>query len=194
MARLQAKNTRRQSPQGSARCRVGEDITVLTPRRPGRAAFPHPVLHGRVSLMAVWILRITPSVTRLSRKARRAWKAPLRAWLLPAQLSVVVSWTGLRSSKSSPVFPANGSRPVAPPFPQSGPGGSSSPRVVGTMKALRLPARVIPVAYWFRFRAPRDPSSVRARRMALPDRWRTVPGLGTCLADCPKCRLALTWA
>jgi hypothetical protein len=47
------------------------------------------------------------------------------------------------------MFLANGSRPVAPPFPQSGPGGSSSPRVVGTMKALRLPARAIPVAYWF---------------------------------------------
>src|SRR5215468_7565874 len=44
-----------------------------------------------------------------------------------------------------------------------------------------------------RFRAPRDPSSVRARHIALPDRWRTDPGLGTCLADCPKCWLALTW-
>ena len=44
-----------------------------------------------------------------------------------------------------------------------------------------------------RFRAPRDPSGVRARRMALPDRWRTGPGPGTCSAGCPKCRLALTW-
>src|SRR6516162_7696336 len=44
-----------------------------------------------------------------------------------------------------------------------------------------------------RFRAPRDPSSVRARHMALPIRWRTDPGLGTCSADCPRCRLALTW-
>ena len=27
--------------------RVGEDVAVLTPHRPGRAAFPHPVPHGR---------------------------------------------------------------------------------------------------------------------------------------------------
>src|SRR5689334_6336077 len=26
-------------------CRVGEDVATLTPHRPGRADFPHPVLH-----------------------------------------------------------------------------------------------------------------------------------------------------
>jgi transposase len=31
-------------------CRVGEDVAILTPHGPGRADFPHPVLHGRVSL------------------------------------------------------------------------------------------------------------------------------------------------
>jgi len=31
-------------------CRVGGDVAIPTPRRPGRAVFPHPVLHGRVSL------------------------------------------------------------------------------------------------------------------------------------------------
>ena len=30
-------------------CRVGEDVATLTPHRPGRAEFPHPVLHGRAS-------------------------------------------------------------------------------------------------------------------------------------------------
>ena len=46
----------------------------------------------------------------------------------PVRLSVVVSWTGSRSPRSPPVFPGNGSHPVAPPFPRAGPGEPSSPR------------------------------------------------------------------
>ena len=34
----------------TAECRVGGDVAIPTPHRPGRAGFPHPVLHGRVSL------------------------------------------------------------------------------------------------------------------------------------------------
>jgi len=33
-------------------CRVGEDVTAPTPHRPGRADFPHPVLHERDWLAA----------------------------------------------------------------------------------------------------------------------------------------------
>lgn len=33
-----------------AGCRVGEDVAALTPRRPGRADFPHPVPHDQGSL------------------------------------------------------------------------------------------------------------------------------------------------
>ena len=33
-----------------AACRVGGDVAAPTPHRPGRADFPHPVLHGRASL------------------------------------------------------------------------------------------------------------------------------------------------
>ena len=33
-------------------CRVDEDVAALIPHRPGRADFPHPVLHGRDSLAA----------------------------------------------------------------------------------------------------------------------------------------------
>jgi hypothetical protein len=40
-ARLRKKN-----------CRVGEDVAVPTPHRPGRADFPHPVLHERDLLAA----------------------------------------------------------------------------------------------------------------------------------------------
>ena len=46
----------------------------------------------------------------------------------PVRLSVVVSWTGSRSPRSPPVFPGNGFRPLAPPFPHAGPGEPSSPR------------------------------------------------------------------
>ena len=46
----------------------------------------------------------------------------------PVRLSVVVSWTGSRSPRSPPVFPGNGSHPMAPPFPRAGPGEPSSPR------------------------------------------------------------------
>ena len=37
-------------PLANIPCRVGGDVAIPTPRRPGRAGFPHPVLHGRVSL------------------------------------------------------------------------------------------------------------------------------------------------
>ena len=39
-------------------CRVGEDVATLTPHRPGRADFPHPVLHERGSLTVAYPWRI----------------------------------------------------------------------------------------------------------------------------------------
>src|SRR3954466_11882115 len=36
-----------------ALCRVGGDVAIPTPHRPGRADFPHPVPHERASLMVV---------------------------------------------------------------------------------------------------------------------------------------------
>ena len=35
-----------------ALCRVGGDVTIPTPHSPGRADFPHPVLHERALLAA----------------------------------------------------------------------------------------------------------------------------------------------
>lgn len=38
------------APFRKSECRVGGGVTAPTPHRPGRAVFPHPVPHGRVSL------------------------------------------------------------------------------------------------------------------------------------------------
>jgi hypothetical protein len=38
------------APLSKKRCRVGGDVAIPTPHRPGRANFQHPVLHGRASL------------------------------------------------------------------------------------------------------------------------------------------------
>ena len=38
------------APLRRSECRVGGDVAIPTPHRPGRADFPHPVLHGRGSL------------------------------------------------------------------------------------------------------------------------------------------------
>jgi hypothetical protein len=40
------------APLRRIKCRVGGDVAVPTPHSPGRADFPHPVLHGRDSLAA----------------------------------------------------------------------------------------------------------------------------------------------
>ena len=40
------------APAWNADCRVGGDVAIPTPHRPGRADFPHPVLHERDSLTA----------------------------------------------------------------------------------------------------------------------------------------------
>jgi hypothetical protein len=40
------------APLGRSECRVGGDVAIPTPHSPGRADFPHPVLHERDSLAA----------------------------------------------------------------------------------------------------------------------------------------------
>ena len=45
-----APSTPHLAPLRALECRVGGDVAIPTPHRPGRAGFPHPVLHGRVSL------------------------------------------------------------------------------------------------------------------------------------------------
>ena len=44
------RERRREALEADPDCRVGGDVASPTPHRPGRADFPHPVLHERVSL------------------------------------------------------------------------------------------------------------------------------------------------
>src|ERR1700756_2367879 len=68
--------------------------------------------------------------------------APLLDSSLPVQLSVVVSWTGLGVSESSPVFLVNGSLLMAPLFPRSGPGESGSPTSAVILRCYDFPTRI----------------------------------------------------
>jgi hypothetical protein len=101
---------------------------------PGRADFPHPVLHGRVSLAvgAEDAIRDSPVEKRTEVMMSPPSSSPVR-------LSVVVSWTGSRSPRSPPVFPGNGSHPAAPPFPRAGPGEPSSPRSAALRRRYDFP-------------------------------------------------------
>jgi len=65
---------RHPGPITEAACRVGGDVAAPTPHRPGRADFPHPVLHGRVSLgTAYWrMIRAGGRGWRLSSSRRRS--------------------------------------------------------------------------------------------------------------------------
>jgi len=62
------------APLRRAECRVGGDVAIPTPHSPGRAGFPHPVLHGRVSLALAyrrWTIRGGGSGWRLRVALRR---------------------------------------------------------------------------------------------------------------------------
>src|SRR5271157_322253 len=92
--------------------------------------------------------------------------APLLVSFLPVQLSVVVSWTGLRDSGSSPVFLVNGSLLMAPLFPRSGPGESGSPTSAVILRCYDFPTR-IPGHLFVSLPGSTLSFSVRVSRLAL---------------------------
>ncbi len=74
----------------------------------------------------------------------------------PSWLSVVGSWTGLWGPESPPRFQVNGSLLSDASLPSIGSRRARFPDFIGTMKALRLPARA-PAPLWFRLQAPSAP-------------------------------------
>ncbi|TBR27111.1 MAG: hypothetical protein EPO10_19790, partial [Reyranella sp.] len=61
---------RKPAPITAALCRVGGDVSIPAPHRPGRAGYPHPVLHTQGSLRR----RCTDGRSRLAaRDAVRVW-------------------------------------------------------------------------------------------------------------------------
>src|SRR5215831_4885967 len=73
---------------------------------------------------------------------------------LHSLLSAVVSWTGLRGPRSSPVSRQRSS-PRDASLSSIGSRRDRFPDVLSTMEALRLPGHVSPVTYLFRFQGPR---------------------------------------
>jgi hypothetical protein len=67
----------------------------------------------------------------------------------PSWLSVVGSWTGLWGPVSPPMFQVNGSLLNDASLPSIGSRRARFPDFIGTMKALRLPARANLVPYVF---------------------------------------------
>jgi transposase len=49
------EGNRKGGPIVEAACRVGGNVAIPTPHRPGRADFPHPVLHARGSLSTAYL-------------------------------------------------------------------------------------------------------------------------------------------
>ena len=151
--------------------RVGEDVSILAPHRPGRADFPHPVPRARASLT---MSRVTiaighPAPPRLAdRKGIHAFSS---VWL-----SMSFRGQGLQGSCPFPCFPA-WSSPRDASLPSFGSRRARFPAVTGTMKALRLPICAPAVAYWFRFHCPRDPPAFVSAVAFLEGR-RSPPGPG----------------
>jgi hypothetical protein len=96
--------------------------------------------------------------------------------------------------KFSPMFPGNGSLRMAPLFPRSGPGESSSPMSTVVLRCYDFPAR-IPGRLFDSLPGPTLPSSVRVSQLALAlSEGRRVPsGPGSLFNRRPDCRFALTW-
>ena len=177
---LAPPTSQRIAPRCSPACRVGRDVAIPTPHRTGRAELPltgssrESFAHSGVAM--------TPSVTRLSRNALASSAIRCRFVDRFARPKVLSHVARQRFSPRDASLSSIGSR------------RDQFPDVVSTMRALRLPTHASPVTYLFRFRGPRDSSSVRARRCR---RSRADGGPATgqdpCSAGDPICRRALTW-
>ena len=95
---------------------------------------------------------MTPSVTRLSRNALASSAIRCRFVDRFARPKVLSHVARQRFSPRDAPLSSIGSR------------RDQFSDVISTMRALRLPTHASPVTYLFRFRGPRDSSSVRARR------------------------------
>src|SRR5580700_9737707 len=113
-------------------------------RFPASGSSRESFAHGGVTM--------TPSVTRLSRNALASSAIRCRFVDRFARPKVLSHVARQRFSPRDAPLSSIGSR------------RDQFPDVVSTMRALRLPTHASPVTYLFRFRGPRDSSSVRARR------------------------------
>ena len=151
-------------------CRVGGGVTAPTPHSPGRADFPHPVLHGAASLAAAY-----------RRRPRLVWRAVpstvTMAGELRASLAIRACFVDTLSGFKAPsVFPTRGSATVTPPFPRTGPREPGSPPSAVLRGRYDFPCP-LPGRSWFRCPAPHV-----APQASLPraGRRRLARGPGPC--------------
>ncbi len=133
--------------------RVGEGVAPLAPHRSGRADFPHPVPRARVSLTMSW--------TTISAVLHTGTRCSGRLFLGSPISSAIhaVSWTQVTGPRVPQCFSAWFS-PRGASRPSLGSQRAWFPALTGTMKALRLPTCASAVAYFVRFRRPRDPPAL----------------------------------
>ncbi len=84
---------RKPAPIIEAACRVGEDVPIPAPHRPGRADFPHPVLRAHGSLKE----------RRTCGRSRPRAKGTARAWLGSAATAGCCGGRAARATFSRPV-------------------------------------------------------------------------------------------
>jgi hypothetical protein len=130
----------------------------------------------------------------------------LRAWQgansgsdrTPLLLWVATIWAAVPQRVLSPMGPAwrrsHGSLHMAPLFPRSGPGESSSPMSQVVLRCYDFPSRLSGCLF-VSLPGSTLPSSVRVSQLALalPEGQRGPSGPGSMFNRRPDCRLALTW-
>ena len=123
------------SSPGNRHGRVGEDVAILTPHRPGRADFPLPVLHGRASLTAACDAIRDSSVEKVAQAPRFSL----------ASLAIRCRFVN-RFARPKVLSRVSRQRlsPRDAPLSSIGSRRARFPDVGGTTRALRLPPHVSP--------------------------------------------------
>jgi len=155
--------------------RVGGDVATPTPHRSGRAGLPLPVLHGRASLTDVVADTIPDSPVKKVEKVKRHPRFRLASLAIRCRFVDRFSRLNVLA-----LFPVNGSLRMAPLFPRSGPGESSSPMSQVVLRCYDFPSRLSGHLF-VSLPGSTLPSSVRVSQLALalPEGRRVPSGPGS---------------
>jgi hypothetical protein len=156
-------------------CRVDGDVAIPIPHRPGRADFPHPVLHERDSLAearpgAILVDRPLDDTSRDS-SVEEGWP--------PRRLGYPLSFVdGSWGTGSPPGFQANGPLLMTPPSPPPGPAEHGSPPSQVILRRYDFPP-AHPVPLFCSVAGPTRSSLCSCSPRRSGDAWRALPRPGT---------------